>query len=190
MTVHSRYKIPEIITVNIDTREKYPIAFPATVRVVHPENLRERVLIRVQTQRIALPYGDYLIKEFPNCCVIERKAGQRELFKNIYNPQDAVRQAKSFRKLAQCEFPYILIELTPAQILRKNPHIGDSEALLHKVALVVARYGFHTLWIPFRKRKGTSKGQLGMFLLHIMLACKFKQSFENFPDVLMEPEKY
>jgi len=177
-------KVPNLITVEVDSRERYPIDFPAAVRIPNPEKPYERILIKVQTQKVALPYGDYRLKEYPDCCVIERKAGQRELFKNIYDPQDAVRQAKSFRKLASCEFPYVLIELTPQEILRENPHIPDPDALMHRVSLVFARYGFNVLWIPWRSRKTTGKMQLGLFLIQLMLACRFKQSFEALPDIL------
>ena len=91
--VNYRYKIPTSITVEVDTREQIPIRFPSTIKIVHPEKPLERLLIKVKTKKVKLDCGDYRLAEYPNCCVIERKAGQRELLKNIFNPKDAVRQA-------------------------------------------------------------------------------------------------
>ena len=183
--VHYRYKIPTEITVVVDTRERIPIKFPSIIRIVHPERPMERLLIKVKTRKIKLDYGDYRLAEYPDCCVIERKAGQRELLKNIFNPKDAVRQAKSFRKLSTCEFPYILIELTPEQVLRHTEHVRDPESLMHKLSLVFVKYGFHVLWMPWRARKTTyQRRQLGVFLAHLMLSCALQKSLDVLPEVL------
>lgn len=182
--IRNRFNLPTSIVVEVDTREKYPIKFPKTIRIVHPEKPYKWLLVGVETIRATLPFGDYRVKKYPDCCVIERKAGQRELYKNIFNPKDAVRQAKSFRKLSGCEFPYLLIELTPAEILQRNPHIPDTEILLNRLSLVFAKYGFHVLWIPWRSRKRTSQGQLGLFLTHLMLAHALRKSYEILPEVI------
>ena len=183
--VNYRYKIPTSITVEVDTREQIPIKFPATIKIVHPEKPTERLLIKVHTRKVELDAGDYRLKEYPDCCVIERKAGQRELLKNIFSPRDAVRQAKSFRKLAAVEFPYILIELTPEKILRYTPHVRDPEALMHKMSMVFVKYGLNVLWMPWRTRKTTyARRQLGTFLAHLMLSCALQKNFDVLPEIL------
>jgi len=183
--VHYRYRIPTEITVEVDTRERLPIHFPATIKIVHPERPMERLLIKVKTVRTKLDTGDYRLAEYPECCVIERKAGQRELLKNIFNPKDAVRQAKSFRKLSAVEFPYVLVELSPEQILKHTEYVPDPEALMHRLTLVFVKYGFHVLWMPWRKRRGTyERRQLGAFLAHLMLSCALMKSFDVLPEVL------
>ena len=169
--IHYKYCLPTEITVQIDSNEKCPVPFPATIKIIHPEQRAKRILVKVRTERLRLPYGDYRLKEYPECCVIERKGGQRELFKNMFNPLDSVRQAKSFRKLAGCEYPYIVIELQPEEIVRQNIHVPDVEALIHKMTLAFAGYGFHVLWIPWRKRKGVGRYALGMLMVHLMLGC-------------------
>ena len=180
---HYRYSIPDSVVVGIDVYERKPIRFPSLVRIVHPENPSKRLGIKVCTKKVRIQGGDYRLEEYPNCCVVERKAGQRELFKNIFNPQDAVRQAKSFRKLSLYEYPYVLVELTPQEILTKNPHIPDVDALMHRVSLVFVKYGFHVLWIPWRSRKSTSRLQMGTFLVHLMLACALRRNLEILPEV-------
>ena len=182
--VHYRYGLPTKVTVEVDTREQYPIRFPATIRVVHPERPRERLLVKVKTQKVALDCGDYRLAEYPTGCVVERKAGQRELWKNLFNPKDMVRQAKSFRKLAAVECPYLLVELTPAEILRKNPYIPDTEALLSRLGTVIAKYGFQVLWIPWRTRRGTNRRlELGTFLVHLMLTHGLRKSYDIIPEI-------
>jgi ERCC4-type nuclease len=183
--IHYRYQIPTLITVEVDSRERLPIKFPATIKIIHPERPMERLLVKVQTAVATLPFGDYRLAEYPNCCVIERKAGQRELLKNLFNPTDAVRQAKSFRKLSQCEFPYVLVELSPEQILKYTEHVPDPEALMHKLSLVFAKYGFHVLWMPWRNRTSTyERRQLGVFLVHLMLSCALLKTLDVLPEVL------
>lgn len=181
---HYRYNIPTSITVEVDSRERYPIRFPATIKIARPENSKKQLLVGVKTKKIVVPGGDYRLSEYPDCCVIERKAGQRELYKNIFNPRDAVRQAKSFRKLSQYEYPYLLIELTPAEILVQNPHIPDVEILLNRLCLIFAKYGFNILWIPWRSRKRTRRGQLGTFLAHLMLTHALRKSYEVLPEMM------
>lgn len=182
--IRERYKIPKTVTVEIDTREQYPIRFPAYMEIINPENITKRLKIKVVSKKIKLDTGDYRLAEYPNCCIIERKAGQRELNKNLFHFKDAVRQAKSFRRLAKCEYPCILVEVTPAEILRANPHVQDTEALLHRLAFIFAKYGVHVLWIPWRHRKRTSTGQLGLFLVHLMLGFALKKDLEILPEAL------
>jgi len=177
--VYGRYNIPKSITVEVDTRERKPLNFPKTIKIVHPEQPDKRLIIKVETVKSKLDYGDYRLAEYPDCCVIERKGGQRELLKNLFNRKDAVRQAKSFRKLSQCEFPYLLVELTPAQILKFSPHVQDPEALLHRLSLVAAKYGFNLLWMPWHSRVTTyNRKQLGLFLTHLMLGCGLRKMFD------------
>ena len=175
---HYKYSIPTTITVQIDSREKNPVPFPAAIKIVNPEKRGERMLVKVQTEKLPLPCGDYRLKEYPDCCVVERKGGQRELFKNMFNPLDSVRQAKSFRKLAACEYPYVVVELQPEEIMRKSQHVPDTEALVHRMTMAFVKYGFHVLWIPWRKRKSSGRYDLGMLLTHLMLGCALKKTFD------------
>lgn len=182
--VHYRYHIPTEITVQIDTREKCPVKFPCVVRIVHPEDPRKRIPIKVVTQRVKLDYGDYRLAEYPDCCVIERKGGQREIHKNIFNPRDSARQAKSLRKLATCEYPYMLIELSPSKFMRRCREVPDTEALINRFTMVMLKYGLHVLWLPWRGRGKSLSRPLGTFMLHTMIACALKPHWEIYPEVL------
>lgn len=131
-----------------------------------------------------LEFGDYRLAEYPNCCVIERKGGQWEISKNVFNPKDSVRQAKSFRKLSSCEYPYLLVELSPAEFMRKTEYVPDTEALMNRFSMVIVKYGFHVIWLPWRGKRRTRGRQLGTFLLHIMLACALRKTWDILPDLM------
>ncbi|KKN01649.1 hypothetical protein LCGC14_1125520, partial [marine sediment metagenome] len=170
----------------IDTREKCPIKFPTHIKVVHPERRMQRITIGVKTRRIHLDCGDYRLAEYPTDCVIERKGGQREIAKNVFNPKDMVRQAKAFRKLVGgCKYPYLLIEVSPSNFMRKTQYVPDTEALINRFSMAMVKYGFHVMWVPWRSsRKSTGTRQLGTLVLHTMLACGLNQEWDILPDVM------
>jgi hypothetical protein len=175
-----RYEIPPILTIQIDTREKVPVLFPSTIRVQHPEREGMFITLEVKTQRVKLGYGDYRLKKFPNCCVVERKASQLELFKNLLDTADSIRQAKSFRKLSACEFPYLLIEAKPVDLLRVTDRVRQPELITHKLAIAVAKYGLNVLWIPWGNSVNRRR-QLGEVMLHLMLGCAIYKNIDVLP---------
>lgn len=162
---------PKAITIQIDTREKYPLLFPKFIGVSSFRDITRRAVISVNTERIKLDIGDYRLKENPEC-VIERKASQLELYKNLCGPKDMTRQAKAFHKLSQVKYPYLLLEVTPRQLLATTHTelVPYPEALLQRLATVVARYGLNVIWAP-STTSSTSRTTLGTMLVHTMLAC-------------------
>jgi len=175
-----RYEIPAIITVQIDTREKLPILFPSTVRISHPERKGAYIVLSVCTERTKLDYGDYRLKQYPNCCVVERKASQQELSKNMTDYEDSIRQAKSFRKLCSCEYPYLLIEASPAEMLKVSDMVKQPDIVLHKLSVSAAKYGLRILWIPWG-RTASRRKQLGEIILHLMLGCAVHKNLDILP---------
>lgn len=177
--VYIRYRIPEKITVLIDTREQYPMLFPKTVRVAHPERPFLDLTIKVEIGKKKLDFGDYALEGYENVCTIERKASQLELFKNLSDPKDRGRQARSFRRLVQgCKFPYLLVECSPSQLLADNERIKQPEVVAHRLALTLAKYGLHALFIPWRSRSAEARRKMGTFLIHIMLGCILSETYD------------
>lgn len=184
--VYFRYKIPNKVTVQIDTREKIPLLFPDTIMVGHPELTYRELPVAVLVEKKKLDFGDYRLKEYPDQCVVERKASQLELFKNLNDSRDRIRQAKSFRKLtAGCKYPYLLVECTPARLLAKNLLIKQRELVVHRLSLVIAKYRLHALFIPWQSRCPDARRTLGTFLVHLMLGCVLQEKFDV-PPVLLE----
>ena len=184
--IYFRYKIPNKVTVQIDTREQLPMLFPSSIKIGHPELTYRELPIAVEVEREKLDFGDYRLKEFPKCCVIERKASQLELFKNLNDSKDRIRQAKSFRKLASgCKFPYLLVEASATALLSPNPHIKNKELVIHRLSLAIAKYGFQALFVPWRSRNPRARRTVGTLMVHLMLGCFLSEKFDV-PPVLLE----
>ena len=186
--IKERYEIPDKVTVQVDTREKFPMLFPDNIRISHPTLQYGNILIKVITEKKKLDKGDYRLAEYPECCVIERKASQLELFKNLTEHHDSIRQAKAFRKLATVEYPILLVEASPAELLKKRftkPKIYCPELIVSKLSLALAKYGFHAFFIPWRSRNPDTRRKIGTMLVHIMLAFAIKGSYEILPEPLL-----
>jgi len=185
--IYSRYKIPQEVIVEIDSREQYPVLFPSTIKIPHPERtLRRTLAIKVKTQKIKLDYGDYRLAEYPDCCVVERKASQFELLKNLLDPIDSVRQARAFRRLSACEHPYILIEASPSELCSRNKMVKEPERIIAALSLVLAKYRFGVLWLPWRSRSPSTRRKTGTVLIHLMLAYAIQPTLDIMPDLMYD----
>jgi hypothetical protein len=185
--IHWRYKIPAEITIQVDTREQYPLLFPAIIQIGHPELTYKMIPIAVKHERIKLNCGDYRLKEYPAECIVERKASQLEIFKNLNDSHDRIRQAKAFRKLvASCEHPVLLVEASPQELLGNNPHIKNPEIVAHRLSLAIAKYGFHVIFLPWKSRCGATRRKAGHLLLHIMMGYVLQKTFDVPPVLLGE----
>jgi len=164
-------RVPKEITMQIDSREKYPLLFPSIITVPTPEDCYKRRIIPVNVETLALPTGDYRLKGFEDICIVERKASVAELQKNLYNPTDQIRQAKAFRRLSAVEHPYLLIELSPRIIMKfKHPKFKiNPEDMLHRLTIIAAKYKLKFLWMP-KSPSPEARRITGLFLTHIMLS--------------------
>lgn len=160
--------IPSALTVQIDTREKYPLLFPSNIYVEDPSKANVPVLVSIATEHLALKTGDYRLKEYPDSCVVERKASQQELIKNLFNTKDFARQSASFARLASCcTHPILLLETTPLE-LASSKYIDNPDRLLNRITRVSNYYGFQ-LFFAGRSSSATGRRALGSFLLHTMV---------------------
>jgi hypothetical protein len=186
--VYYRYAIPNVITVQIDTREKCPLLFPAMVRIGHPELTYQSIPIAVKIESVALPFGDYRLAEYPDMCVVERKGSQLEIFKNLTESHDRIRQAKAFRKLMSgCKFPYILVEASPAELLTNSAQVTNPEVLCNRLALAIAKYGLRPIFLPWKSRNPDTRRKAGTLLIHLMLGHALSATFDVPPVLLDDP---
>lgn len=185
--VHWRYKIPAEITVQIDTREQYPLLFPAIIQIGHPELTYKNIPITVKQEKTKLNCGDYCLKEYPAECIVERKASQLEIWKNLNESHDRIRQAKAFRRLvASCEHPVLLVETSPQELFSNDPHIKNPELVAHRLSLVIAKYGFHVIFLPWKSRCAATRRKAGTLLLHLMMGYVLQKTFDVPPVLLRE----
>lgn len=184
--IHWRYQIPAEITIQVDTREQFPLLFPDIIQIGHPELTYKMIPITVNHERLTLPCGDYRLKEYPKDCIVERKASQLEIFKNLNESHDRVRQAKAFRKLvASCNHPVLLVEASPQELLGNDPRIKNPEIVAHRLSLAIAKYGFHVIFLPWKSRCAATRRKAGHLLLHLMMGYVLKRTFDV-PPVLLE----
>ena len=187
LDIHWRYKIPVEITIQVDTREQYPLLFPELIQIGHPELTYKMIPIAVKTERIKLDCGDYRLKKYPAECIVERKASQLEIYKNLNDSHDRIRQAKAFRKLvASCEHPVLLVEASPLELFRSDPHIKNPEIVAHRLSLAIAKYGFHVIFLPWKSRCATTRRKAGHLLLHLMMGYVLQKTFDVPPVLLGE----
>ena len=185
--INWRYRIPSEITIQIDSREKFPLLFPELLRIGHPELTYKMIPIAVKHERIKLDCGDYRLKEFPAECIVERKASQLEIWKNLNESHDRVRQAKAFRKLvASCEHPVLLVEASPQELFKNDPHIKNPELVAHRLSLAIAKYGFHVIFLPWKSRCATTRRKAGTLLLHLIMGYILQRTFDVPPVLLGE----
>lgn len=181
-----RYKIPNEITIQVDTREQFPLLFPAMIKIGDPELTYRMIPVAVKVEKIKLDCGDYVLKEYPRECIAERKASQLEIYKNLNDSHDRIRQAKAFRKLtASCEHPLLLVEASPGELLGNNPRIKNPEIVAHRLSLAIAKYGFHVIFLPWKSRNSDTRRKAGTLLLHIMMGYALQKTFDV-PPVLLE----
>lgn len=176
----TRYSIPGVVTVQVDTREKAPLLFPSTISIPHPEDTWKQLTIQVKTEKVKLDYGDYRLKEYPMECVIERKGSQLEIFKNMIDSTDRIRQSKSFRKLTECHYPYILIEASPASLMEGD----DAEKVVHRLGVAIAKYGLHVLWMPWKGYGPVARRKIGTIMVHLMLSYGIHKKLDIIPELI------
>jgi hypothetical protein len=185
-----KYEIPKVVTVQTDTREQCPMLFPGTIRIAHPEWSFKELVIGVKEEKVALPFGDYRLAEWPEQCVFERKGSQLEIFKNLTDSHDRIRQAKAFRKLScGCRFPYLLIEASPAELLASSTRVRSPEVVCHRLATAMAKYGLQAMFVPWKSRSPDVRRKVGTLMLHIMVACGLKDVLDVPPILLEEPQE-
>ncbi len=161
---------PKKMTVLVDSREKYPVLFPATVlyyptRAVHPFHI-----IHITPEVVEMQTGDYALKGYEDTCIIERKGAMTEISANLCS-KDYARSHAAFERLAkETKHPYLVLEETPAGMLpshypstRPTPD-RVTDAFLREVC----EFGLSLIFVGKAKSPG-SRRKLGHFLLKVLL---------------------
>ena len=138
-------------TILIDSREQLPLPFPGTVVV---DGTRYSLTGKVVTRH----EGDYALKGYEDCCIVERKYSARELLKNLFDPKDGKRQAKALTRLCSaCELPVLVLEATPALLLRPSRGVKDPSGL--PLGLVRMLHRFDNLHLVFAPTFGSARNR-------------------------------
>jgi ERCC4-type nuclease len=139
-------------TIVQDTREKKPLLFPANIRVLDDKTLptsRKTVLIRVHTVRETLGTGDYLLKGFEGCTMIERKGSLREIAQNCLTKRDRARFVKCLQRMRDAASdPVLLLEGTPLGMTRVTKHVPEPAAAVDALMRLLQEYGIRLFLLP------------------------------------------
>jgi len=132
------------VTVQIDTREKQPFVFPATV-TVWVKNKPQ--MLRVRTERVKLA---------------------AELAQNLLSG-DQYRQGRAFRKLREsCSHPYLFLHTAAISLLGSSAFNPEPERLVQKLAWAVDKFGLHLVIVPLTSSVA-SRRLVGKVALNLML---------------------
>lgn len=160
---------PRTVTVLIDSRENYPLLFPQRLRLWVAGKPR---LVRVKTEKRTLKTGDYLLAARPNGCVIERKGSISEIARNLLDPKDKSRASAAFSRLAKCELPVLLLDMTPSDMYRPSRHLQNPEPVIDALWQLASRLKLMVVWggycKPPEQRRLLGNNLLRMMLWHML----------------------
>jgi len=153
------------LTVEVDSREKIPLIFPATFDVWSSGKPR---VVRVKTEVVCLDAGDYRLKSMPGRAVVERKGTVRELCNNLLGT-DQQRQGRAFRKLAaSAEFPYLFLHTTATALLGKNEWNPEPDRLVQKLAYALGKFRLSLVVVPLTTT-AISRRLVGNIVLNLLV---------------------
>lgn len=141
------------ITVQIDSREQRPLPFPGYIEV-NSERLTggKRGVVKVHTETVELPYGDYRLKSAPRGAVVERKASKDELIKNMFDPTDMRRACRAFRRLQlNSSHPILLLEISLHELFKPASFAAvdyTGGEVMSRLGILSRFYGLSLLWVP------------------------------------------
>ncbi len=161
---------PKRLTVLVDSREKYPLLFPACVVWYPTRSARPFYIVHVDVKVVEMVTGDYALKGYEDTCIIERKGAMTEISANLCS-KDYARSHAAFQRLVnETEHPYLMLEETPAGMLPSNyPSTRPTpdrvvDAFLREVC------GFKLpLIFVGRARSPGQRRKLGHFMLKILI---------------------
>lgn len=159
---------PTTVTVLVDSRERYPLLFPKTVKW-HADRSASPVLIQVHMEVRQLHAGDYALAGYDDEVLFERKGSMSELLQNLFT-SDHRRCTTAFLKLVEgCEVPYLLLDFPLSDMFKRSPYVADPQRILDALLDVSRDFGLRLLWAGNCKQAGRRR-ELGELVLRVMLS--------------------
>lgn len=158
------------VIIEVDAREQEPLLFPD--HLVWAREPYRREIIRLETVRRELPYGDYRLARYPRKGVIERKAGLDELAHNLLTADRERFHRAWARFVTGCEHPILLLEgsfaLDKLHAPTKCMTSEDVRSAVCRLMLEVPR--LIVLWSG-RHRSVAARTRLGAEAVRLLLTC-------------------
>jgi hypothetical protein len=170
--------IPNTVTVLIDSREKKPLLFPSWIDFRCDRTLKVQP-IQVKTKRVVMPAGDYTLEGYDHLAILETKRSLRELHNNVCS--DWKREVKALKRLSEaCEYPYVVWEMTPAELFRKSPHVPDPQLVYDRWMQAITRFNLRLMFAGGGVGPGPRR-RLGEQLVRLMLAHTLNTPWDRDP---------
>lgn len=161
---------PRQITVLVDNRERIPLLFPKNL-VWHPTRGGKGHLVKVVEKSTKILTGDYCLGGYKSGAVIERKGSLRELHQNLLT-KDYRRFLSAIERLAECQFPYLLLDMTPGDLATVSEYVPDPSRVVDALMRIVAKYHLRLLFAGNCKYP-LSRRRLGEQCLRIMMGHRY-----------------
>ena len=175
-------RVPRSMTLVVDSRERYPLLFPANIEWHVDRGLGDKKLIRIKHKVAKLDWGDYLLEGYSANSAVERKGSLDELHQNLYT-DDRERFLKAIRRLREnCRHPYLLLDVSPLDLWKPTPRANDPAAVWDALIDVVSMFGLGLLWGANAKLPGARR-ILGEQVLRILIshALREEKSWQSEP---------
>ena len=168
--------IPNKVTVLVDSREKRPPKFPANIRYV--DDFGRTHLIHIHTESAKLDAGDYLLKEYPDACIIERKGSVREICQNMLSHDRKRMRAAIVRLSEACQMPLLLMETSIRSFFPNDPaDFHPTEALDELLRLCLIR-GVSII-MAGSSRAILTRRKLAAFIVHTLVSAALTEEVPN-----------
>ena len=175
--------VPKKLTVVVDSREKVPVLFPATL-TWWADRTRKNYEILIDTKVDTLFAGDYCL-EFPEgvrqdrCCTWERKYKVSEIYTNLFT-KDWKRASKAFERLCRIAPAegdlggrYLLVESSQAEFRKFEREKGLPEGvILGRLIQTACAFGLR-LWFAPNHNLPAARRRLGEMMIRVMMGHLF-----------------
>lgn len=135
-----------------DTREKKPLAFPATLPCLNdqlPPTSKASLSVRLEVVDSALTTGDYVLQGHEDQVLIERKGGLREIAGNCLTRDGRRRFISQIDRLkAQAKHPYLMLEGSPLDLQKPVSNVPKPFLALDAIQRILLERGVPLLLLP------------------------------------------
>jgi len=160
--------IPKQVTMLIDSREKLPLLFPGVLHYHADYSSNTHGLVHVKTTTRKLKTGDYYLQGHRSACILERKASPEEIHANLVRSGRRKFLLALDRLQAATNHPYLLLDASPAQMLKHSPWVEDPTWALNQLYRECTLRNIPILWVGNAQARSTRMA-MGSVLLQIML---------------------
>lgn len=161
-------KLPNKLTVIVDTREKNPLLFPDTLRWA--DHRGHSKLFQIVKEDRTLKTGDYTVEDGDGIYEIrelgssfERKGSPPEICQNV-GRQDGPRFQRCLNRLAKVRHPYLLLDFGVKEF-RKPAYVQDPDLAMDRLCRALHLRGIQLMWVA--AKTAADRRELGAWIVRV-----------------------